>query len=55
MLDALRRGDVAQADRILGNMDDIYGLLVTVDFPSAITGGLRRNTDMVRGAVGLTA
>lgn len=50
-LDALRRGDVTQADRILGNMDDIYSLLVTVDFPSALTGGLRRNTDMVRGVL----
>ena len=32
-------------------MDDIYGLLVTVDFPDAITGGLRRTTDMVRGVL----
>lgn len=51
VLDALRRGNVAQADRILEHMDDIYSLLVTVDFPSAITGGLRRNTDMVRGVL----
>jgi translin len=50
-LDALRRGDVIQADRILGHMDNIYSILVTVDFPSAITGGLRRNTDMVRGVL----
>jgi len=50
-LDALRRGHVAQSDRILGHMDDIYSLLVTVDFSSAITGGLRRNTDMVRGVL----
>jgi translin len=51
VLDALRRGNVVQADRILEKMDDIYSLLVTVDFPSAITGGLRRNTDMVRGVL----
>lgn len=50
-LDALRRGDVSMAERLLGNMDDIYSLLVTVDFPSAITGGLRRTTDMVRGVL----
>jgi translin len=50
-LDALRRGDVTQAERVLGNMEDIYTLLVTVDFPGAITGGLRRNTDMVRGVL----
>ena len=50
-LDALRKGKVTEADRILGHMDDIYSVLVTVDFPSAITGGLRRNTDMVRGVL----
>ncbi len=50
-LDALRRGDVSQAEKILGNMDDIYSVLVTVDFSDAITGGLRRNTDMVRGVL----
>jgi translin len=30
-------------------MDDIYALLITIDFPDAITGGLRRTTDAVRG------
>lgn len=50
-LDALRRGNVSLAERILGNMDEIYSILVTVDFPDAITGGLRRNTDMVRGVL----
>jgi len=30
-------------------MDNIYGILVTIDFPDAITGGLRRTTDSVRG------
>ena len=50
-LDALRRGKVSLAERILGNMDEIYSILVTVDFSDAITGGLRRNTDMVRGVL----
>ena len=50
-LDALRRGEVDQAEKILGHMDDIYSVLVTVDFPDAITGGLRRSTDMVRGVL----
>ncbi|MDM8526893.1 haloacid dehalogenase [Anaerolineales bacterium HSG24] len=50
-LDALRRGDVPEAERMLGRMEDIYSLLVTVDFPSGITGNLRRNTDMVRGVL----
>ena len=30
-------------------MDDIYALLITIDFPDAITGGLRRTTDTARG------
>jgi translin len=50
-LDRLRRGDVATGERLLAIMDDIYSLLITVDFPDAITGGLRRNTDMVRGVL----
>ncbi|MBE7550195.1 MAG: haloacid dehalogenase [Anaerolineales bacterium] len=50
-LDALRRGNVILAERILGSMDEIYSVLVTVDFSDAITGGLRRNTDMVRGVL----
>jgi translin len=48
-LDLLRRGNTAEAERVLGLMDDIYSLLVTLDYPDALTGGLRRTTDMVRG------
>ena len=48
-LDVLRRGDEEGAERLLALMDEIYGLLVTVDFPDAITGNIRRTTDMVRG------
>jgi len=51
VLDALRRGRVEQAELILGCMDDMYSVLVTVDFPDAITNGLRRTTDMVRGVL----
>ena len=32
-------------------MDEIYSLLVTVDFPDAITKGLRRQTDVLRGVL----
>ena len=45
----LRRGGNAEAERLLGLMDDIYSLLVTLDYPDALTGGLRRTTDLVRG------
>jgi translin len=48
-LDLLRRGKTADAERVLAMMDDIYSLLVTLDYPDALTGGLRRTTDMVRG------
>jgi translin len=50
-LDTLRHRELDEAERLLGAMDDIYGLLVTLDFPDALTGGLRRITDMVRGVV----
>jgi translin len=51
VLDILRHDDVEEAERLLSAMDDIYGLLVTIDFPDALTGNLRRITDMVRGVV----
>jgi translin len=50
-LDKSRGGHNAESERLLAAMDDIYDLLVTMDFPDAITGGLRRNTDMVRGVL----
>jgi len=48
-LDILRHGHSSEAERLLSHMDDIYAVLVTMDFPDAITGGLRRLTDIVRG------
>jgi translin len=49
VLDILRHDAVDEGERLLDAMDDIYSYLVTVDFPDAITGNLRRTTDMVRG------
>ncbi len=51
LLDSMRRGDLSRGEELLSIMDDIYGVLVTIDFPDAITGGLRRTTDMVRGVL----
>jgi len=51
LLDMMRRGDLSRGEELLTAMDDIYSLLVTVDFPDAITGSLRRTTDMVRGVL----
>jgi translin len=47
-LDILRHGYSQEAERLLDHMDDIYAVLITMDYPDAITGGLRRQTDIVR-------
>jgi translin len=49
ILDILRHDSITEAERLLDMMDEIYGLLVTMDFPDALTNNLRRTTDMVRG------
>jgi len=51
LLDSMRRGDLSRGEELLTDMDDIYSVLVTMDFPDAITGSLRRTTDMVRGVL----
>lgn len=51
LLDRLRAGRFDDAEALLGAMDDVYDLLVTVDFPDAITGGLRRTTDALRAVL----
>ena len=50
-LDILRHGHSEEAERLLQAMDEIYTTLVTFDFNDAITGGLRRRTDTLRGVV----
>ena len=50
-LDELRRGNTVEAERLLEAMDEIYDMLVTFDFPNAITGGLRRRVDQLRGVL----
>lgn len=51
VLDVMRHGDLDRAERILGIMDDVYYILITFDYPDAVTQGLRRQTDMVRGVL----
>ena len=51
LLDGIRHGNLSRGEELLLAMDDIYNVLVTMDFPDAITGGLRRTTDMVRGVL----
>jgi translin len=50
-LDLIRHGENAEAEKLLAAMDEIYAVLMTFDFPDAITGGLRRRVDMLRGVL----
>ncbi|MCS6906659.1 MAG: haloacid dehalogenase [Anaerolineales bacterium] len=50
-LDSLRLANTQEAERMLTYMDDIFAVLVTMDYPEAITGGLRRLTDIARSLI----
>ena len=50
-LDLMRQNRLERAQEIMAIMDEVYGQLLTIDYPDAITGGLRRTTDMLRGVV----
>ncbi len=51
ILDRLRKDDAADCERFLEVMDEIYNLLVTMDFPEGVTAGLRHSTDAMRGVL----
>jgi translin len=51
LLDRLRAGETARAEELLGVMEEVYDLLVTIEYPDAITGGLRRSADALRAVV----
>src|SRR3989441_3202232 len=51
VLDQLRHGTIESCESLLDHMDDIYALLTTIDFPDAVTSGLRRTTDAARGVL----
>lgn len=51
LLDSIRRGDLSRGDEMLQAMDEVYNILVTMDFPDAITGSLRHTTDTVRSVL----
>jgi translin len=48
ILDIMRHGELDRGEELLGAMDDIYYVLVSMDYPDAMTGGLRRTTDVAR-------
>lgn len=51
LLDQLRQGRPERGEELLATMDEVYSLLVTVDFPEAMTGHLRRTTDQLRAVL----
>jgi translin len=51
ILDLLRTGDVREGERILAAMEEMYAVLVTMDYPDAVTGNLRRSTDVARSLI----
>jgi translin len=51
LLDQLRGGHLERAEGLLRAMEDVYDLLVTIDYPDAVTGGLRRTTDALRAVL----
>lgn len=48
LLDLMRHGQLARGEELLGAMDEIYYILTSMDYPDALTGGLRRSTDVAR-------
>jgi translin len=51
LLDRLRGGDTSVAEQLLAVMEDVYEALVAVDYPDAVTGGLRRTADALRAVL----
>lgn len=51
ILDSLRRNEFSHCEELLTIMDEIYGILITMDFPELLAHGLRRTTDAVRGII----
>ncbi len=51
LLDRLRAGELQRGEELLAAMEDVYDLLVTIDYPDALTGGLRRVTDALRAVL----
>jgi translin len=51
LLDQLRSGRLERAEELMRAMDEIYSLLVTIDYPDGVTGGLRRTTDALRAVL----
>ena len=51
ILDSLRRDDDSRSEELMRQMDDVYNVMLVMDFPDALTGSLRRTTDQLRGVL----
>jgi translin len=51
ILDLMRQGELARCEDLLGSVDDMYYVLVSMDYPDGITFGLRRLTDVARSII----
>jgi translin len=51
ILDTIRRGDLERGEVLLEKMQEVYAAMTTIDFPDAVTGGLRRTTDSLRAVL----
>jgi translin len=51
ILDTIRKGDLERGEWLLDDMQEVYSAMITIDFPDAVTGGLRRTTDRLRAVL----
>jgi translin len=51
ILDTIRRGNLERGETLIEDMEDVYVAMTTIDFPDAVTGGLRRKTDALRAVL----
>lgn len=51
ILDSLRRDDDSRSEELMQTMDDVYNVMLVMDFPDALTGSLRRTTDQLRAVL----
>ncbi|MBN1642477.1 MAG: haloacid dehalogenase [Anaerolineae bacterium] len=51
ILDTIRRGNLDRGETLIEDMEDVYVAMTTIDFPDAVTGGLRRKTDALRAVL----
>lgn len=51
LLDLMRRGELSRSEQLMATMDEIYYLLISMDYPDGMTGGLRRTTDVARSII----